>query len=446
MVLSLLAFVMVLGVLIIVHEAGHFVAARLCRAEVDVFSVGFGKRLWGFEKGGTDYRISLVPLGGYVRVPGLGPDESEAVGAAEATDELLPRWKRVIILVAGPLTNVLAAVLLLAVAFMAGVEVPAYRGRPAEIGWVEPDSPADAAGARPGDVVVSLDGEPVETWQDLETSILTTGGRTIELVVRRDGERVEMTMTPESVSRYGFGWAGVLPPLDTKVRSVLAGTPADRAGLEPGDRIVAIDGEPVHQFWDLIRLISPRADEEVVLSVERGGRVEKVEIVPYDDGGDGKIGVGLVFPTLLQREGPIAALGSGITECVDMARQTFRVLGKLATGRASFRQTMSGPIDIARISGQAARQGASRLVWLMGVISLQLGIFNLLPIPVLDGGHLAVLGFEAAIRRDLSPRVKERILQVGFALIIVLMVVVLYNDILKILPDSIYRLLPGASP
>lgn len=442
----MLAFIVVLGVLIIVHESGHFLAARLCRAEVDVFSVGFGKRLWGFKKGGTDYRLSLVPLGGYVRVPGLGPDESDAVGAAEQTVDLLPRWKRAVILLAGPLTNVAAAVLLLAVAFMAGVEVPAYRGQPAEIGWVEPDSPAAEAGAQPGDVVTRLDGTPVETWEDLETSILTTGGRTVKLTVRREGEPVQMTMTPESISRYGFGWAGVLPPLDTKVRSVLAGTPADRAGLEPGDRIVAIDGEPVHQFWDLIRLITPRPDEEVTLSVERDDRVEQVEVVPYDDGGNGKIGVGLVFPTVLQREGPLRALGSGIVGCIDMTRRTFQVLGKLVTGRASFRQTMSGPIDIARISGQAARQGLSRLVWLMGVISLQLGIFNLLPIPVLDGGHLTVLAFEAGIRRDLSPRVKERILQVGFALIIVLMAVVLYNDILKILPDSIYRLLPGASP
>ncbi len=444
MLINLLAFVFVLGILVLLHEAGHFLAARAVGAEVDVFSVGFGRRLWGIERGGTDYRISLIPLGGYVRVVGLGPDEGTDAEQAEQ-EELLPRWKRAVILLAGPVTNVVAAVVFLAVAFLLGVNVPAYQDSPAVVGWVEPGSPAAEAGIQPGDTIVALGGDTIETWRDLETAMLTAGGRTVSATVRRDGRTFEVELSPKAVSRYGFGYSGILPPLEAVVRQTMPGSPAARAGLEPGDRIVAVDGEPVTQFYDLIRLISPHPGEPVTLTVERNGKTLQIGVVPEDVGGEGKVGIALVFPTVLHREGPVSAVRTATLECLRMTRETFRVLGKLLTGRASVRQTMSGPIDIARISGQAARSGVRSLIWLLGVISLQLGIFNLLPIPVLDGGHLTILAFESVIRRDLSPKLKERILEVGFVLLIVLMVVVIYNDILKILPESVYRLFHHAS-
>ncbi len=440
MLINLLAFVFVLGVLVLLHEAGHFLAARAVGAQVDVFSIGFGKRLWGVQRGGTDYRISLIPLGGYVRVVGLGPDEgTDAEQAAE--EELLPRWKRAVILLAGPVTNVVAAVAFLTVAFVLGVNVPAYQDSPAVVGWVEPGSPAAEAGIEPGDTVVALGGDTIATWRDLETAMLTAGGRTVTAVIRRDGRAFEVELSPKAVSRYGFGYSGLLPPLEAVVRQLVPGSPAAKAGLEPGDRIVAVNGEPVAQFYDLIRLISPHPGEPVTLTVRRDGKTLEIELVPEDVGGEGKIGIALVFPTVLHREGPLGAVRTAVLECVRMTRQTFRVLGKLLTGKASMRQTMSGPIDIARISGQAARSGLRSVIWLLGVISLQLGIFNLLPIPVLDGGHLTIIALETAIRRDLSPKVKERILEVGFVLLILLMIVVVYNDIVKILPDSVYRLI-----
>lgn len=219
----------------------------------------------------------------------------------------------------------------------------------------------------------------------------------------------------------------------------MPGAPAERAGLRPGDRIVAVNGEPVEQFYDLIRLISPHPREPVVLTVERGASSIDISVVPEDVGGEGKVGISLVFPSVIHREGLIGAVATAGRECLRMTRQTFQVLGKLITRKASVRQTMSGPIDIARISGQAARSGLRSLVWLLGVISLQLGIFNLLPIPVLDGGHLTIIAFETIIRRDLPIKVKERILEIGFILLILLMLVVIYNDILKILPENIYR-------
>jgi len=443
MLISLLAFIFVLGVLVILHEGGHFLAARLVKAPVDVFSVGIGKRLWGFERGGTDYRISLLPLGGYVRVVGLGPDESDAVGAAKADEELLPRWKRAVILFAGPITNLAAAVLLLAGAFVLGVEVPVYQSQPPVVGWVEPESPGATAGIRPGDRIESIDQRHVTSWQDLESSLMTSGGHQVKLGVLRESAKLTVKLTPKKITRYGFGYSGILPPLDATVHRLQPGSPAAHAGLEPGDRITAINGEPVSQFYDLIRLISPHPGEPLKLTIARAGTTLDVEVTPRDVGGEGKIGIPVVFPTRLEKLGPVAAVGASVRENVRMTFETFRVIGRLLSRRASLSQ-VSGPLDIARISGRAARAGVRSLIWLMGLISLQLGIFNLLPIPILDGGHLTIIGFETVIRRDLSMKVKERILEVGFVLLILLMVVVLYNDILKVLPENIYRLLHGS--
>jgi len=438
MLVNILAFLFVLGVLVVLHEAGHFLMARALGAPVEVFSFGFGKRLWGFERGGTDYRISLVPLGGYVRIIGLGPDESDMVGKEAAEVDLLPRWRRALILVAGPVTNIVAAVFFVAVAYMIGIDLPVYQDQPPIIGWVEPESPAAGAGVMSGDRITAVDGAAMPAWRDLETSLLTSGGHEVVLTVQRGPESLTIPLTPRKVTRYGFGYSGILPPLDATISRVMPNSPADAAGLASGDLITAINEEPVAQFYDLMRLISPHPDEEIELTINRSGQILKLPITPRNEGGEGKIGIPIIFPSEVQRFGLVAALGSGVRESYRVTLQTFRVIGRLLSGRASVRQ-VSGPVDIARISGEAARTGVHSLVWLMGLISLQLGIFNLLPIPILDGGHLTIIGFEAIMRRDLSLRVKERILEVGFYLLIALMVVVLFNDIVKALPESVYR-------
>ena len=445
MLVNLLAFVFVLGVLVILHELGHFLMARLLGAPVEVFSVGFGRRLWGIRRGGTDYRVSLIPFGGYVRILGLGPDESDIAGSNEAAEvELLPRWKRALILFAGPVTNLIAAIVFVAAAFVAGVAVPAYQDQPAVVGWVEPDSPAAATDLRAGDRIVAVDSTATSTWRDLETLMLTSGGHEVSLRVRRGDTTATIPLTPRRVTRYQFGYSGLLPPLDATVQQVSPNSPAQLAGIAPGDRITSVNGEPVSQFYDLIRLISPNPGKPVSITVDRGGATVQLEVTPRDESGEGKIGIPLVFPTQMRQLAPVAAIGAGATESWRMTIETFRVIGKLLTRKATLRQ-VSGPIDIARISGDAARSGFRSLVWLMGLISLQLGIFNLLPIPILDGGHLAIIGFESAIRRDLSIKVKERILEVGFVLLILLMVVVLFNDVVKILPESVYKAIYGGS-
>jgi len=449
MLINLLAFFLVLGVLIVLHEGGHFLVARLLKAPVDVFSIGFGKRIWGIKRGGTDYRLSLIPFGGYVHVIGLGPDESTITGAEEGETEepeLLPRWKRVLIFLGGPLTNIMAAVLLLALAFVAGVQVPAYQSQPPVVGWVEPGSPAEAAGIEAGDRITAVDGRTMETWRDLESTLMSAGGRSVQLEIHRSTTAFTAAMTPRKVTRYGFGYSGILPPLDAVVVRLQPNSPAQLAGLRPGDRIVAVGDEPVRQFYDLIRLISPHPGEALELSVDRGGKIIHLQVTPKDVGGEGKIGIPVIFPTSLEKLGPLAAVGQAVRECRRMTIETFRIIGRLLSRKASMSQ-ISGPIDIARISGQAARQGIRTLIWLMGIISLQLGIFNLLPIPILDGGHLTILTVEIVARRNLPMKVKERILEVGFVLLMLLMVVVVFNDIVKILPQGLYnRFFGGGAP
>ena len=442
MLVNVLALVVVLGILVFMHEGGHFLAARLVGAPVSVFSLGFGKRLFGFERGGTDYRVSLIPLGGYVRVDGLGPDESDVAGAEHTPAPLLPRWKRTVILLAGPAANVLGAVAFLMIAFMMGVRVPAWESKPPRIAWVDPSSPAATAGLEAGDLVLSINGSPIRTWRQLEDATMISPGQRLSVTFRRDGADHTVSLTPRSVTSYDLGYAGLAPPVPAEVPSVMPGSPAQKAGLEPGDRILSVDGHPVHHFYDLIKLVGDKAGQVITLEVQRGPRRLVIHATPQNVDGRGKLGIPPPEDLVTERYAIGRALRSAGHQCVSMTRSTFVVIGRMITGHASIRQ-MSGPIDIAKFSGAAARTGLSALVWLLGVISLQLAIFNILPIPLLDGGHIAIIGIETVIRRDLSDKVKERILTVGFWLIIALFVVVMYNDILKNLPQGISRLLPG---
>jgi len=430
MLVNILALIFVLGVLILLHEGGHFLAARAVGAPVSVFSFGFGKRLFGVRRHGTDFRVSLIPLGGYVRVEGLGPDESDVVGVERRPSVLLPRWRRAVILVAGPAANVLGAIAFLAASFMVGVPVPAWHSQPPVIAWVDKDSPAAAAGLSAGDEVLAVDGHAITTWRQLHQTILSAANRTLTLTVQRHGVTREVVLTPRSQSRYEIGYAGLAPPLPAQVSGVLSNSPAEKAGLAAGDTILAVDGQPVTSFFDLVKLISERPGREVIITVARGSQVLSLHATTRDDGGRGVLGIPAPEPTVIQRLPVGAALWEAVRECYTMTRETFKVIGRMLTGRSSLRQ-MSGPIDIARFSGEAVRIGLVSLIRLLGVISLQLAIFNLLPIPVLDGGHLAVIGIESIARRDLRDKFKERLLNIGFWLIVALIVVVLFNDVRK---------------
>lgn len=431
------AFVIALGVIILVHEAGHLLVAKAFGVRVLAFSLGFGKRLFGFRRGETEYRVSMVPLGGYVRLGGENPDE-----VSDDPREFLnkPRWQRVLVYIAGPAMNVVLAILLMtglfAVGTTVGTSVVGDVGRDeAMVGAVAEGLPAAEAGLRPGDLLVSVGGEPVASWQDFATEVSFSPGEPLELGVERGGERFDVTVVPVEVKPYGFGDVGVIPRQVPRVLQLMEDQPAAAAGLREGDELVTVAGRPVVSTGDLIAHLQEHPGEEVVLGVRRGDERLDVAVVPEDQGGVGKIGayIGSYVRYPLGQ-----AFVASVRFNWDITVRTLGVLGKIITREVAARTAVSGPIDIASLSGEALRQGPDRLIYLMAVISLSIAIFNLLPIPLLDGGQIFILLIESVRGRDLSLGIKERIQQVGFVLIIMLMAAVILMDITKRLPDNLF--------
>jgi regulator of sigma E protease len=441
------ALIVVLSVLVVVHEFGHFALAKAFRFPVEVFSVGFGKRLFGKKWRGTDYRVSAIPLGGYVRVIGLGPDESTVTEGTSR--EALPvgkRWQRALVLLAGPLMNLVLALLLHSAVFAIGVRVPAYELSPAVVGVVEPGSPAAQAGVAPGDRIASIDGTKTPRWRDAQFLLGMSARQKLEVEVERAGQRRVVSFTPRAVGKYDVGDAGIYPEvgrnLRGKVGAVISGSPAEAAGLKAGDVIVSVAGRDVQggptEMQDrFIAAVQENAPGPFPIGFLRDGKRMEAMVRPAREGDVWRVGVkiGADLPEVLERFPLRQAFVEGWRRVETDFKMTLSILGRLFRGTASMK-SMSGPLDIAKFSGEAARTGAVPLVSLMAAISLQLGIFNLLPIPVLDGGHLFLLGLESAARRDFSLRVKERILQVGFMMILALLAVVLYNDLAKNLPTG----------
>ncbi|NLN12204.1 MAG: RIP metalloprotease RseP [Acidobacteria bacterium] len=425
---NVLAFVFALGVIIFVHEAGHLLVAKAFRMRVLTFSLGFGKRLWGRRRGETDYRISAVPLGGYVKLAGEDPDEE---GHDPRDFPNRPRWQRILVYLAGPAMNGVLAVLLVAGLFMVGVDVPALQSIPAEVGTVEAGSPGDAAGIRPGDRIVAIDARPVEQWKQVAFAIMTSVGRELAVEVERDGERLLFTVVPARLAEYEIGDAGIYPRLLPRIAQLVAGAPAAEAGLRVGDEVRAVDGRSLANAAELIAHIETRAGTPVRLEIVRGGAPLAITVVPATVDGKGRIGVLL---SLQQRYGPARAFVESLRFNGEIARQSLVVVGKIFTREVKARSALAGPIEIAAQSGQAARAGWKSLVYLMAVISTSIGLLNLFPIPVLDGGQIALLLVESTLRRDLPDRVKERVNQTGLALIVLLMLTVLYFDLAKNLP------------
>jgi regulator of sigma E protease len=442
-----LALLLVLSVLVVVHEFGHFAVAKWFRFPVEVFSFGFGKRLFGKRWKGTDYRVSAIPLGGYVKVVGLGPDESTITeGSSREAAPVGKRWQRALILLAGPLMNLVLALLLHTAVFALGAQVPAYELEPPVVKVVEPGSPGAAAGFRSGDRILSINGKETPRWRDAQFIFAMNAREELEVRLDRGGATQTLTVTPRATTKYDLGDAGLYPDFGTSVRPrvamVVRGSPADAAGLKKGDVILTIGGEeirgaPDEVFTKFVTAVTSAAPGPFPLEYSRDGKRATTSVKARKEGDAWKVGVqvGADLPEVVERFPIGQAFIEGWRRVKTDFRMTLSVLSRLFRGKASMR-SMSGPLDIAKFSGEAARTGAVPLVSLMAAISLQLGIFNLLPIPVLDGGHLFLLTLEGAFRRDFSLRVKERILQLGFLMIVALLVVVLYNDLSKNLPAN----------
>jgi len=424
---NILAFIIVLGFLIFVHEAGHFFFAKLFRVKVLVFSFGFGKRLLGFTKGDTDYRLSMIPLGGYVRMAGDNPEEN----VAGSSDEFLskPKWQRFLILFAGPAMNVLIAIIFMAAIVMIGIE---ERVTKPVVARIEQGTPAAKSGLQPGDRITRIKGEPVEDYQDARMIISMNAGTPLEIVYERQGQQRTTTLTPaKEEGDFGpIGRAGILFGTDPIVGRVQPDSPAAKAGLQAGDRITRANGQPVTSLEAYAQASDQMKGKPLALEIARGTQVVKVNVAPSANE-QLVVSRGVVPQTKITKLGLLPALRYSVAENWKMLRLTGAAVRRLFRPEGSVKE-LSGPINIARISGETLRQGGlAGMLGLMAMISLQLGIMNLLPIPVLDGGHIMILLIEGIARRDLSLRVKERIQQLGFAVLATLMIVVLYNDVIS---------------
>jgi regulator of sigma E protease len=430
--LTILAFLFVLGVLIFVHELGHFLMARRIGVKVLTFSLGFGPKLLNVKRGDTEYCVSAIPLGGYVKMAGENPEDSRT----GAPDEFLSKgkWQRFQVLVMGPIMNLVLAFVVMAAVFYQGAQVPAFERQPVVIGAFAPNSVGQAAGLKLGDRVISIDGKTIETWDQFSMAIVPKAKRTVSVGYVRDGRGGEAMMVPTAQGKYEIGDIGIQPSIHPEVSEVSPGQPAAEAGLQKGDVVLAANKEQNISYPRLIETIRGSEGKTVALQIKRGGMIQTITVSPRRVNGSAYAMIGAQigdWETITVNPGPLEALKLSAQKNWEWARLIVETLAGLFTHETSVKQLM-GPVAIADLSGAAAQAGWISLFSLMAMISLNLGLLNLMPIPVLDGGHIFILALEGLARRDFSMRVKEKMLLGGFVLLLALMVTVIYNDLMRI--------------
>jgi regulator of sigma E protease len=475
MLSSILLFILALSVLIVVHEAGHYLCARWMGVHVEVFSLGYGKRLFGKKIAGTDFRVSIFPLGGYakmygditeevaaemVRSPGrkrkgkkdiesadkdvFHLDSPELKKSVEPKEYIPPeksffnkkRWQKAIILFGGSVFNIILAVIFIWIANIAGREVPVYKSYPPVLGGVIDSSPAAAAGLKTGDRILSINGQKMPDWDHVEVYVMMSPKDKLSIVLDRAGSEMPFSVQPIPVGPHKIGYIGVLNNSPLHISEVLKSSVAEKVGLQVGDIIKTINGKKILYWVDGVRLISESPGKMLMLEIERDKKMITVEAAPevIKDKKTGEVTGQLGFrpgsPMKIVKMDALDGLWESINENVRFTGLFFVSLGKLIRGKLSF-SSMSGPLEIGRISIEVAQQGALPLIYLMGFIALNLGLFNLLPIPMFDGGAILILILEGLRRKDFKMVTKERILQIGFFFIIALVIIVFYFDIMK---------------
>jgi len=450
-----LAFIFILGSAVVLHEFGHFIVAKLFRIRVETFSVGFGPRLFGKRWGDTDYRVSAIPLGGYVK---LGGDESnaplEGAGAQNIPPEqmfnLRPRWQRVLVALAGPVMNILTA---LAIPF-AGALMYGVPATPSPVVYyIQKDGAAAQAGLKPGDRIISFNGTENPTWDAINGDALLSPGHALPVIINRDGQQISLTITPTSRTENGetAGFLDFIPDyggLPVLISGVAPNSPAEELGFKEGDRLITIGDENVKSSAQVTEYIRSREGQKIPITIQRAGKNLQITTTERRmEGGRLGISLGEQFP--LHSAGILTAAKYAYDSNIQILSLTGKALGQVFTGKRSVRNTLSGPIGIY----QAAQKSVERLGWdgvfgMLGFLSLNLGIFNLLPIPVLDGGAIFLLlveGLLALIGLSISAAVRDRIQQVGFVMVLLLMVFVITNDVLKTFGGSSEQEKPPAA-
>lgn len=439
-----ISIAVVLGVIVFVHELGHFLAAKLFGVRVETFSLGFGQRLLGFRWGDTDYRLSLLPLGGYVKMAGENPlDERSG-----KPDEFLskPRWQRFIIAIAGPFMNAVLAVGLLIPVYMREYPRNPVLDRPAVVAQVQPDSPAAKAGIQARDRIVMIDGAQNPDWEKVFLKVAISVNHPLDVTLLRDGRRIQTQLTPVTDGPDNPPFVGIAPEQVTRFGDITAGSPALAAGLNYGDVALTLNGNPVLDPGSLVADIqasqaTPKNEalgasgRPIALKVRRDGKDLTLTVIPklafYQGRRQWMMGAGFVSDTTIVQLPFSEALHQSLADNKQYSLVILNLVGKLVSHNASI-QNLQGPVGIASVTGEAARAPSLvPLISITSLISLNLGILNLLPIPVLDGGMILFLFIEALMRHEISMKVKERVYQAGFAFLLILMTVVVYNDIVR---------------
>jgi len=417
-------FLIVIGILVFVHEFGHFIMAKRAGVRVEKFSLGMGPKLFGFKKGDTEYVLSALPLGGYVKMAGENPDEDPTGAPDEFQSKTV--WQRAMIAVTGPLTNIVLAFIIMPLVFMVGT----YSEGPAKVGYVEKGSPAERAGFMAGDVIGEINGRSISDWTKALTLIAVNPDTDVTVNIERQGEKKTMTLRPELATELKIGTSGLVPDMPAEIGKLKPGFPAEQAGVMVNDKIIAIDGKTIYHWIQFSTLVRDSKGSKLTLTLERNGkRMEKI-VTPKEDGGRQVIGVEPVMRLVFKKYGFFESLRLGFDKTIESVDLTFITLKKLITFDLSIK-TLGGPVMIAQMSGQAAAAGLSAFLSLLAMISISLGVLNLLPIPVLDGGMILFLVIEAIRKKPLSRKVMEVSQSIGAGLLITLIAVVSYNDVMR---------------
>jgi regulator of sigma E protease len=458
---SAVAFIVLVGVMVVVHEFGHFIVAKLCGVRVEAFSVGFGPRLFGIKYGDTDYKVCLLPLGGFVKMTGENPGEAvssnvpvQGLPGTESSDIPSgtpaydpgsfmnhPRWQRMLIGVAGPFSNFVLAFVLMVVYFTFINEVPDIRTT--RIEWVTPGSAADQAGLQPGDVISAFDGTAHPDYQKFHDLVGQNSNKTVPLSVDRNGATIQTSIhfpgtgdgLRDDLSKAGIFVQYTQSPI--QIEQISADSPAQRAGLQSGDKIVSVDGHDFHTVLPLVDYMQSGKGKPVTLTVDRkGATLPPIVIHPYVQEGGWRLGFLPLGPADVPVRAEPMKFSSAVAEsrdfCAESSLLIVNVLKKVLTHQVSVKQ-LSGPVGIAVAAGQAVKER----YWLAKFdlaagISLNLGILNLLPFPILDGGLILLLLIESIMRRDISMIVKERIYQAAFVVLVAFFAFVMFNDFSKL--------------
>lgn len=438
--MTIIAGILMLGVLVFVHELGHFWVAKLCGVKVLKFSLGFGPKLISKQWGETEYLVCAIPLGGYVQM--LGEGGGEQGEEAELTAEEVTRSfahksvsQRLAIVCAGPVMNLLLPLLVLPLSFMLGVQMPTYVEQQPCVGYVVPETAADKSGFVAGDCILSVNQGSVASWNDTNKAFVTNAGDALTFEVQRSGTTMSLRVAEDNNSLEGLQALGLLPQQMAQVGGLQPGMPAEVAGIVAGDSILKIGSVEITSWYDLKEVIQTVGQSPVEVLVDRNGEQLRFEMVPeqHAEGGAYLIGIAPLQDSTLKRFGPAAAFQEGAKRTWELIDLTLVFVQKLFTGSVSAKN-IGGPITVVQVAGQAAQTDLASIFSVLAFISIQLGILNLLPIPILDGGHILFYLIELLIRRPVSVRAREMAQQVGMAMLLMLMVLAFYNDIVRLWP------------